>query len=99
MKEQQPTAAAPAPAPDNDKSRNLTGGYNMLAAAFPIINFIMFFLAWFTVPIEVLFRRNFGQRLGIPLKLTRRSGAIWQCVPLIFDQGVPGGLTRYSGAN
>ena len=63
MKEQQPTAAAaPAPAPDNDKSRNLTGGYNMLAAAFPIINFIMFFLAWFTVPIEVLFRRNFGQR-------------------------------------
>jgi hypothetical protein len=42
---------------------------------------------------------NAAGKVGIPLKLTRRSGAIWQCVPLIFDQGVPGGLTRYSGAN
>jgi hypothetical protein len=37
--------------------------------------------------------------LGIPLKLIRRSAAIWKCVPPIIDQGVLGGLTRYSGAN
>jgi len=55
-------AATQATAPDNDKSRNVTGGYNMLAQFFPFINFIMFLLGWFTVPIEVLFRRNFGQR-------------------------------------
>ncbi len=56
---EQPTAAM---APDNDKSRNVTGGYNMMALMFPFINFIMFLLGWFTVPVEVLFRRNFGQR-------------------------------------
>jgi len=55
-------AATQATAPDNDKSRNVTGGYSMLAQFFPFINFIMFLLGWFTVPIEVLFRRNFGQR-------------------------------------
>ena len=37
--------------------------------------------------------------LGIPLKLIRRSAATWKCVPPLIDQGVPGGLTRYSGAN
>jgi hypothetical protein len=37
--------------------------------------------------------------LGIPLKLTMYSGAMLQCVPPIFDQGVPGGLTSCSGAN
>jgi hypothetical protein len=38
-------------------------------------------------------------KVGIPLKLTMCSAAIWKCVPLIFDQGVPGGLTSCSGAN
>jgi hypothetical protein len=42
---------------------------------------------------------NDAHLVGIPLKLTRRSAAIWKCVPLIFDQGVPGGLTSCSGAN
>ncbi|SDF12966.1 hypothetical protein SAMN05216464_11359 [Mucilaginibacter pineti] len=37
--------------------------------------------------------------MGIPLKLIRRSAATWKCVLPIFDQGVLGGLTRYSGAN
>jgi hypothetical protein len=60
MKEN-PTPTA-TQAPNNDKSRNVSGGYNMLAQMFPLINFIMFILGWFTVPIEVLFRRNFGQR-------------------------------------
>ena len=36
--------------------------------------------------------------VGIPLKLIRRSAATWKCVPPLIDQGVPGGLTRYSGA-
>jgi len=40
-----------------------------------------------------------SRKVGIPLKLIRRSAAIWKCVPPIIDQGVPGGLTRYSGAN
>jgi len=48
--------------PDIDKSRNVTGGFNMWAQQFPMLNFIMFIFGWFTVPIEVLFRRNFGQR-------------------------------------
>jgi hypothetical protein len=42
---------------------------------------------------------KYSEQVGIPLKLTRRSAAIWKCVPLIFDQGVPGGLTSCSGAN
>ena len=45
-----------------DKSRDVTGGYNSLSQAFPLVNLIMFILGWFTVPVEVLFRRNFGQR-------------------------------------
>jgi hypothetical protein len=60
-KDQQPQMMQQAN-PSNDKSRNVTGGYNVFAQMFPFINFIMFLLGWFTVPIEVFFRRNFGER-------------------------------------
>ena len=43
-------------------------------------------------------KTNKPVRVGIPLKLIRRSAATWKCVPPLIDQGVPGGLTRYSGA-
>jgi hypothetical protein len=59
-KDQQPQMMKASPI--HDKSHNVTGGYNMWAQVFPFINFIMFLFGWFTVPIEVLFRRNFGQR-------------------------------------
>ena len=59
MKQQQQAQVA---APNPDKSRNVFGGFNMWAQSFPFLNFIMFLLGWFTVPVEVLFRRNFGQR-------------------------------------
>jgi hypothetical protein len=45
-----------------DKSRNLLGTYEELAQNNPSLNFVMYFLRWFTVPVEVLFRRNFGER-------------------------------------
>ncbi len=44
------------------KSRNVLAGFNFFGQALPFINFIMFLLGWFTVPVEVLFRKNFGQR-------------------------------------
>ncbi|MFN0200705.1 MAG: hypothetical protein ACKVTZ_04260 [Bacteroidia bacterium] len=44
------------------KARNLFGGYEAWAQNFPFINTLMHFLQWFTVPIEVLFRRDFGER-------------------------------------
>lgn len=42
--------------------RNLFGGYDQWAKDFPLLNTIMHFLQWFTVPIEVLLRRDFGER-------------------------------------
>ncbi len=44
------------------KARDVTGGYNAFAESFPFVNLIMFIFGWFTVPVEILFRRNFGQR-------------------------------------
>lgn len=44
------------------KARNLFGGYEAWAQNFPFINTLMHFLQWFTVPVEVLFRRDFGER-------------------------------------
>jgi hypothetical protein len=44
------------------KARNLFGGYESWAQNFPFINTLMHFLQWFTVPVEVLFRRDFGER-------------------------------------
>lgn len=46
----------------NNEGRNLFGSMQMWGASFPLLNYLMYFLAWFTVPIEVLFRRNFGER-------------------------------------
>ena len=43
-----------------NKARDVTGGYDALSQAFPLVNLVMFILGWFTVPVEVLFRRNFG---------------------------------------
>lgn len=44
------------------EGRNIFGSLEMWEKNFPLLNYIMYFLAWFTVPIEVLFRRNFGER-------------------------------------
>ncbi len=44
------------------KASDVTGGYETLKQFFPIVNVVMFILGWFTVPIEVLFRKDFGQR-------------------------------------
>lgn len=46
---------------ENDKSRDI-GGVNKWARSSRTIGFIMFILGWFTIPIEVLLRRDFGQR-------------------------------------
>ena len=43
------------------KSRNVTG-MNKWAGSSRIIGFFMVILGWFTVPMEVFLRRNFGQR-------------------------------------
>lgn len=44
------------------KSRNLFGTYEQFAQVNPGLNWVMYFLMWFTVPVEVFFRRNLGQR-------------------------------------
>jgi len=46
----------------HNEGRNLFGSFKMWGESFPLLNYLMYFLAWFTVPIEVLFRRNFGER-------------------------------------
>ena len=48
--------------PQHKEARNLMGSYDMWTKMFPLVNFFMFVLSWFTVPVEVLLRRNFGQR-------------------------------------
>lgn len=48
--------------PQHNEARNVMGSYDMWAKMFPLVNFFMFVLSWFTVPVEVLLRRNFGQR-------------------------------------
>ena len=45
-----------------DKSRNVFGGQETMAKVFPFVNFFMFIFGIFTVPVEVLLRRDFGQR-------------------------------------
>jgi len=49
-------------ASSHDKSRDVTGGVNLLSKFFPIINVVMFIFGWFTVPFEVYFRKDFGER-------------------------------------
>jgi hypothetical protein len=44
-----------------DKSRDI-GGFNRWARSSRTISFIMLILGWFTIPAEVLLRRDFGQR-------------------------------------
>ena len=46
---------------DMDKSRNVLG-IGAWARSVRFIQVIMFLLGWFTIPVEVLLRRNFGQR-------------------------------------
>lgn len=51
-----------------DKSRDMTGGAAMWVQSFPFVSFFIFVLGWFTVPIEVFFRKDFGQRWFTVLK-------------------------------
>jgi hypothetical protein len=44
-----------------DKSRHVTG-FNKWARSSRAIGIIMLFLNWFTIPFEIIFRRDFGQR-------------------------------------
>ncbi|MBL7814753.1 MAG: hypothetical protein JNL70_07080 [Saprospiraceae bacterium] len=47
---------------NGNKERNVFGGFDQWAANFPLLNTMMHFLQWFTVPAETLLRRDFGQR-------------------------------------
>lgn len=42
--------------------RDVTGGEQMMASIIPGYGLINYILGWFTVPIEVFLRRNFGER-------------------------------------
>jgi hypothetical protein len=44
-----------------DQSRDVAG-FNKWAQSSRTVGFIMFILGWFTIPVEVLLRRDFGQR-------------------------------------
>lgn len=47
---------------NGNKERNVFGGFDQWAGNFPLLNTMMHFLQWFTVPAETLLRRDFGQR-------------------------------------
>lgn len=47
---------------NGNRERNVFGGFDQWAANFPLLNTMMHFLQWFTVPAETLLRRDFGQR-------------------------------------
>jgi len=47
---------------NSKRSRNLLGGYDALSSAMPFLDLFLFFLHWFTVPIEAFLRKNFGER-------------------------------------
>lgn len=47
---------------EGNKASNFFGGYEQWAKNFPLLNTIMHFLQWFTVPAETFLRRDFGQR-------------------------------------
>lgn len=44
-----------------DKSRDVAG-FNKWARSSRTVGFLLFILGWFTIPVEVLLRRDFGQR-------------------------------------
>jgi hypothetical protein len=47
---------------EGNKASNFFGGYDQWAKNFPLLNTIMHFLQWLTVPAETFLRRDFGQR-------------------------------------
>lgn len=49
------------PTDEIDKSRDIAG-FNKWARSSRTIGFLLFILGWFTIPAEVLLRRDFGQR-------------------------------------
>ncbi len=65
------------------EARDVTGGYDMFQKFFPLINTVMYIFGWFTTPIQVFFRKDFGQRYLTPINFfagfTVLSGfSMWQ---------------------
>jgi hypothetical protein len=59
---QQPKAEPTGPIGYEGKRNNVFGTLNTWTRNMPFVQFIMFIFGWFTVPIEVFFRKNFGER-------------------------------------
>ncbi|MGY3213945.1 hypothetical protein [Mucilaginibacter sp. HD30] len=60
-----------------DKARNVTG-INKWARSSPVIGTFMLIMGWFTIPFEVIFRKDFGQRWFTIVSFI--TGALLVCI-------------------
>ena len=83
------------------QASDVTGGYETFQKFFPIINVVMYVFGWFTTPIQVFFRKDFGQRYYTQMNFFAGLAVLggfnaWQSVSGVFSNNISSSYNYYS---